>query len=30
VNNDEIREFLQQAIDENSVMLFMKETSSRT
>ena len=26
MTNDEIREFLQQAIDENSVMLFMKGT----
>jgi len=26
MNNDEIRNFLQQAIDENSVMLFMKGT----
>jgi monothiol glutaredoxin len=26
VNNDEIRDFLQQAIDENRVMLFMKGT----
>ena len=26
MNNDEIRTFLQQAIDENSVMLFMKGT----
>jgi monothiol glutaredoxin len=26
VTNDEIREFIQQAIDENSVMLFMKGT----
>jgi monothiol glutaredoxin len=26
VNNDEIREFIQQAIDENNVMLFMKGT----
>jgi monothiol glutaredoxin len=26
VNNDEIRDFIQQAIDENNVMLFMKGT----
>jgi monothiol glutaredoxin len=29
VTNDEIREFLQQAIDENSVMLFMKGTPNQ-
>jgi len=29
VNNDEIREFIQQAIDENSVMLFMKGTPNQ-
>ena len=26
MTNDEIRDFIQQAIDENSVMLFMKGT----
>jgi len=29
VNNDEIREFIQQAIDENNVMLFMKGTPNQ-
>jgi monothiol glutaredoxin len=29
VTNDEIREFLQQAIDENNVMLFMKGTPNQ-
>ena len=29
MNNDEIREFIQQAIDENSVMLFMKGTPNQ-
>jgi len=29
VNNDEIREFIQQAIDENRVMLFMKGTPNQ-
>jgi monothiol glutaredoxin len=29
VTNDEIRDFLQQAIDENSVMLFMKGTPNQ-
>ena len=29
MNNDEIREFIQQAIDENNVMLFMKGTPNQ-
>jgi monothiol glutaredoxin len=29
VNNDEIRDFIQQAIDENNVMLFMKGTPNQ-
>jgi monothiol glutaredoxin len=29
VNNDEIRQFIQQAIDENNVMLFMKGTPNQ-